>query len=890
MSQLTFLEGGEHQASPIRRQYLDIKRRHPDAILLFRLGDFYETFDEDARIVAAELEIALTGREMGRGERVPLAGIPYHAAEGHIARLIAKGHRVAVCEQMGTTPVKGLVPREVVRVITPGTLVEDAFLPRDANNFLAALYLSPDGAGMAIADISTGEYAVTEMRGENWEEQLAAELERVRPAECLIPASQKADSPAWHALLEGRYLTGREDGAFSLSACERILKQHFDVSTLDGFGLTSSPLSIRAAGSLLGYLQETQPASVRHLESIRAYSVDGYMKLDAATRRNLELTPDAGGGAAGISLLSVLDRTRTAMGTRLLLKWIGQPLLDVADIQSRLDRVEEMLRSPLGRAQASDLLSAVADLERLASRASIQSLNPRDCLSMARSLRIIPRLRALLQNRLPLSYEHEADQLDSCEAVADAIERTLADDPPATVGEGMIRSGRSGELDELRGITGDTRRWITRLEQAERERTGIRTLKIGYNKVFGYYIEVTRPNLETATDEYARTKTGASTVAEMLEAMGYQRKQTLAGAERFVTQELKEHELRLQSAQDEIEALEKQIYAELLAELATASHRIRTTGQSVARLDVFLSLAEVAGSNRYTRPVVDLEGRVEIRAGRHPLVERALPAGVFVANDCSLSSDGAQIAILTGPNMAGKSTYILGVALIVVMAQMGSFVPADDATIGLVDRVFTRVGAQHDITGGRSTFLVEMAETANILRNATRRSLVILDEVGRGTSTYDGMAIARAVVESLHDQPHLRCRTLFATHYHEMTELESVLPRVRNLRMDVLEEGDRVVFLHQVVPGGADRSYGIHVAQLAGVPTPVIVRAREILRLLEARAQSLPLPATTGDPVQPPGLSPVEQEILRLDLESMTPLQALARLHELQQRASKDAG
>jgi DNA mismatch repair protein MutS len=886
MNQLTFLEGGEHQASPIRRQYLDIKRRHPDAILLFRLGDFYETFDEDARTVAAELEIALTGREMGKGERVPLAGIPYHAAEGYIARLIAKGYRVALCEQMGTTPVKGLVPREVVRVITPGTLVEESFLPRGANNYLASLLVSQDGAALAIADISTGEFAVTEMRGEGWEEHLSAEIERVRPAECLVPQSQQDASDTARSLLEGRYSTAREDGAFSLSACDRMLRQHFGIATLDGLGLSSSALSVRAAGSLLGYLRETQPAAVPHLDGLRVYSVDGFMKLDSAARRNLELTANANGAAGGLSLLSVLDRTRTAMGARMLRQWIGQPLLDLDAIQSRLDRVEEMVRSPLARAEAIDLLSSVADLERLASRASLHSLNPRDCLAMARSLRAVPSLRSLLQARLPAAFRHEENHLDGCESAADAIERTLADDPPATVGEGVIRSGRSRELDELRAISGDTRQWIARLERTERERTGIRNLKIGYNRVFGYYIEVTRANLEVATDEYARARTGAATVAEMLDSMGYQRKQTLAGAERFVTRELKEQEVRLASAQEEIEALERQLYAELLSELAANSQRIRGTSQSIARVDAFLSLAEAAASNRYSRPLVDLERRIDVRAGRHPLVERALPAGAFVPNDCLLASDTAQIAVLTGPNMAGKSTYILGVALIAIMAQMGSFVPADEATIGLVDRVFTRVGAQHDITGGRSTFLVEMAETANILRNATGRSLVVLDEIGRGTSTYDGIAIARAVVEALHDDPRLGCRTLFATHYHEMTEMEAALPRVRNLRMDVLEEGDRIVFLHQVVPGGADRSYGIHVAQLAGVPRPVIARAREILALLEARAQSRPVHAAQEAPEAPP--SRLAEEILRLDLDSMTPLQAMARLHELQRLARDD--
>ncbi|MCL4534886.1 MAG: DNA mismatch repair protein MutS, partial [Bacteroidetes bacterium] len=478
----------------------------------------------------------------------------------------------------------------------------------------------------------------------------------------------------------------------------------------------------------------------------------------------------------------------------------------------------------------------------------------------------------------------EGEALDPCLEAVGAIEATIADDPAGTVGQGVIRPGRSAELNELRSITGDTRQWIAGLERSERERTGVRSLKIGYNRVFGYYIEVTRPNLDATTDEYARMKTGAATVGELLESLGYQRKQTLANAERFVTTQLKEQETRLNSAQEEIEALEKQIYAELMAELSGVAARIRGTAQAMGRLDALLSLADVAVAGRYVRPVVDDSSAISLRAGRHPMVERSIPAGEYVANDCHLDSDAAQIAVLTGPNMAGKSTYVLGVALIVLMAQVGSFVPAEEARIGLVDRIFTRVGAQHDVAGGKSTFLVEMAETANVLHNATPRSLVVLDEVGRGTSTYDGMAIARAVIEYLHEEPRLHCKTLFATHYHELTELEGLLPRVRNLRMDVLEEGDRVVFLHRVVPGGADRSYGIHVAQLAGVPAPVIRRARQILLQLEANGAQ-PAEAPAPGELPEPAHAGLVAELRDLDVAAMTPLQAIAKLGELQKRA-----
>ncbi|MGE5619263.1 MAG: DNA mismatch repair protein MutS [Sphingomonadaceae bacterium] len=883
MDQLTFLEPPDPPVSPIRRQYLDLKRRYPDAILLFRLGDFYETFDDDAYLVSSELEIVLTGREMGKGERVPLAGIPYHAAEGYIARLLAKGHKVALAEQLGA-PGRGLMARDVVRVITPGTLIEDSLLPSRANNYLASLVTTPEGAGLAWVDISTGEFSATEIRLPDWRSHVAAEMERCRPAECLLPRSHADDESVKALLPSGVCATPREDVTFAQASCERLLREHFKVATLDGFGLDSAPLAARAAGSLLSYLQEMQPASLGELESLHLYSLDRQMKLDAAARRNLELTANAVTGSVEGSLLGVLDRTRTAMGGRLLRRWIGQPLLDVASIEARLDGVEELVGSPLGRAEMGDALSTLGDLERLASRAAQQSLSPRDCVAIARSLRAVPRIRRTLERWLPGLLKVEGDSLDPCEDVADAIERTIAEEPAGIVGQGVIRAGRSRELDELRAISGDTRQWIAGLERTERERTGVKSLKIGYNKVFGYYIEVTRPNLDAPTDEFARMKTGAGTIAELLESFGYQRKQTLANAERFVTPQLKEQEMRLQSAQEEIEALEKRIYGELLAELSGEAGRVRRTAQSLGRLDGLLSLAEVAVAGRYVRPSVDESTVISIRGGRHPVVERCVAAGEYVPNDCELDGESAQIAVLTGPNMAGKSTYVLGVALIVLMAQMGSFVPAEEARIGLVDRIFTRVGAQHDVSAGKSTFLVEMAETANVLHNATPRSLVVLDEVGRGTSTYDGMAIARAVIEYLHEEPRLRCKTLFATHYHELTELEALLPRVRNLRMDVLEEGGRVVFLHRVVPGGADRSYGIHVAQLAGVPAPVIRRARQILCELETKGAKVIGPETLGAGQVPEEHLRAIEELRDLDTTTMTPLQALAKLDELQKR------
>ena len=884
MDQLSFLEDNDQPASPIRRQYLDIKRRYPDAILFFRLGDFYETFDDDARLLSSELDITLTGREMGRGERIPLAGIPYHAAEGYLARLISKGYKVAICEQLGAA-ARGIMPREVVRVITPGTLIEESLLPVRSNNYLASIAPAPDGAGLAMVDISTGEFVATELRQNGWESHLAAELDRSRPAEYLLPRSVAQGSPVAALVPDGGCITPRDDGSFATSHCERLLKEHFGVATLDGFGLAPGSLAARAAGGLLAYLQETQPASLGQLESLQIYSVDRFMRLDASARRHLEITANAVTGSVEGSLLGVLDRTLTPMGSRLMRSWVGQPLLELDSVEARLDAVQELVGSPMGRADLATSLANLADLERLASRAAQQSLSPRDCLGIARSLRSVPRVHRTMEQWLPAIQPILGSALDPCPEAVEAISTTLADDPPSMVGQGVIRAGKSQELDELRGISGDTRQWIAGLEHSERERTGVKSLKIGYNRVFGYYIEVSRANLEVPTDEFARARTGASSVGEMLEKMGYQRKQTLTNAERFVTPQLKEQELRLTSAQEEIEALEKRLYAELVAELAGVAPRIRRTAQAFARLDALLSFAEVAVASRYVRPIVDESRVLSIRGGRHPVVERTIPVGEYVPNDCALDCESSQIVVLTGPNMAGKSTYLLGVALIVLMAQMGSFVPAEEARIGLVDRVFTRVGAQHDVTSGKSTFLVEMAETANVLRNATPRSLVVLDEVGRGTSTYDGMSIARAVIEHLHDEPKLMCKTLFATHYHELTELESLLPRVRNYRMDVLEEGARVVFLHRVVPGGADRSYGIHVALLAGVPAPVIRRARQILKELESSSGIGEQGHSTGSNGGSTDYGELADAIVGLDLAGMTPLEALTTLDELQRKA-----
>ncbi|HLI27039.1 MAG TPA: DNA mismatch repair protein MutS [Chloroflexota bacterium] len=895
--QLSFLDDDPRGASPVRRQYLEFKRRYPDCVLLFRLGDFFETFDDDARLVAAALDLTLTQRDLGRGARVPMAGIPAHAAESYIARLLAQGHRVAICDQVGPVPERGLVRREVVRVVTPGTLVEPSLLAAEANNYLASLWRAPTGAvGLAYADISTGELAATALAGDDVLDALAAELARLAPAELLL--AQDADDAALRAVVPERCrLTPCPPERFHPERARRAVLEHFAAPSLAALGLGDPAAGARgdgphpavpALGALLAYLRDTQAAALALLDRVQVYAASGAMVLDAATRRNLELLEGARSGARADSLLGVLDHTRTPMGARLLRAWISQPLRDLARLQRRQAAVAALVDAPLRRAELRALLGQAGDLERLAGRAAQRLLGPRECLALRRGLEVVPAVRALLADPALAPLHPAAEQLDPCAAASAAIARTLADDPPAVFGEGTIRAGVSAALDECRALSGDTKQVLAQLERRERERTGVRSLKIGYNRVFGYYLEVSHAVANSPTDHFQRAQCGAATVAELLDKLGYQRKQTLANAERYVTPELKTLEARLQSAQEEALELERQLYQGLLDTLAAAAPALRRTATALARLDVLAALAEAAARYGYVRPELLAEGPLEIEQGRHPVVERRLPAGSFVPNDTRLDHHDCQIVILTGPNMAGKSTYLRQVALIVLMAQIGSFVPAARARLGLVDRIFTRVGAQDDIASGHSTFMVEMVETAAILRAATRQSLVILDEVGRGTSTFDGMAIARAVVEYLHDHPRLGARTLFATHYHELAELERTRPRVKAYRMAVLEEGERVVFEHRVEPGGADRSYGVHVARLAGLPPAVTRRAAELVRELEQRGPlgAAPEPAPTANGRAPEGtLHPVLAELRRLDVLALSPLEALAKLLDLQERA-----
>ena len=859
--------------SPAHRQYLAIKQQYPDAILLFRLGDFYEMFDEDAKIGAQALQITLTSRQFARGDRVPMAGIPHHALQGYLKRFVRLGLKVAICEQL-TEPGKGLVERDVVRVVTPGTLIEPSLLEASQNNYLAAVNPRKDGFGLAYVDVTTGEFAVTEFTGANASAALEFELLRLNPAECLAPGE---DLPVQ---LPG-HLTIHDDYRFDPDTAREALCRQFNVRSLEGFGCDGMPAAIGSAGAIVSYLERTNRSLLGLLSGLRTYQVSSFMTLDRYTRRNLELLESARAGGVRGSLLWVLDRTQTSMGGRLLRRLIGQPLLEVEPLNARLDAVSELYDLPVLRAQLRSALVRVADVERLTGRICQGVATSHDLLALHGSLGCLLELQALLSDARCAELQRIRDQIDPCADIADHIGRAVADgvgsrerkdrrelaDGP--LGEGLIRPGYHAELDEMKASIRDSRQWIAQLEPVEQQRTGIKSLKVGYNKVFGYYIEVSNANASLVPQNYIR-------------------KQTLVSAERFITPELKEHEARILQAEDRIDSLERKVFAELLEAIARESARLFATADALAHLDVYRAWADVASQHSYIRPELATDDRLEIVAGRHPVVEVSQDEESFIPNDCELDCLARQILLITGPNMGGKSTYLRQVALIVLMAQVGSFVPAERARIGLVDRIFTRVGAQDDIAAGQSTFMVEMVETANILNHATSRSLLILDEVGRGTSTYDGLAIARAVVEHIHD--HIGARTLFATHYHELTGLADRFKRIHNANVAVAEDGADVIFLHRVVPGGADRSYGIHVARLAGLPHEVTERAKEALYDLETQAQNghrsrrrrAQQLAFFGEPSD--RASQVLEELLALDVSSLTPLEALTRLYELQRK------
>jgi len=834
--------------TPARRQYLEIKAEcPPDTILLYRLGDFYETFDDDAQRVAEALHITLTSREFGRGVRVPLAGIPHHALNGYLARLLARGFKVAVCEQL-SEPGRGIIDRGVVRIVTPGTISQPDLLRPGENSYLAAVCRHEETLALAYVDVTTGEFAATQFAGERAEAALEAELARVAPAECLLAMGEGLPHAGTATRLEARL--------FEPEAAAETLKRALKVASLEAFGCAGAPAVAGAAGAIVAYLQQTNPDLLGLLDGFRTYTAARYLALDPQSRRNLDLLRSARSGAARGGLAAVLDRTRTAMGGRLLRRVLGQPLLDVTEIQARLDAVAALVSDAPRRRRLGGPLDRLADVERLTGRVCEGTAGARDLHGLAAVLRRAPALREELTPLAALAPV--AAELDGVPEAVAMIERGVADADGR-----LIRRGYDERLDGLLGSVDGAQRTLLELERRERERSGIRSLKVGYTKVFGYYIEVTRPNLAHVPKEYRH-------------------KQTLANAERFTTPELRECESQILHSEENAAALEQELFAGLLRELAGQRTRLLRTAGALAQLDVYLALAETAVAHGWTRPALDESLRLEINGGRHPVVEERLPPGEFIPNDCALDAgdDGCQIALITGPNMAGKSTYLRQIALCTVLAQIGSFVPAAAARIGVVDRIFTRIGAQDDISAGQSTFLVEMIETATILRHATRRSLVLLDEVGRGTGTQDGMAIAQAVVEYLHH--YVGARTLFATHFHELALLERTLPRLRPFNVAAIEEAGRLVFLHRVRPGGSDRSYGVHVARLAGIPPLVAARAEELLRgnreLGGDREQGTGKRSTDADALL--------TELAALDVLRISPLEAAARLQELQERAA----
>ena len=858
--------------TPIRRQYLKIKADHPDSILLFRMGDFYETFDDDAVLAAKELEITLTSRSMGKGLKVPLAGVPVHALDNYLLRLIKKGHKVAICEQTSDPATsKGLVDRGVVRVVTPGTVLESALLDQKTNNYLAAVSENEGRAGLAYIDITTGEFSATEL----FLDELPLELERIEAAEVLV--SDGVDGPDWAEAVgyNNRFeITPVESITFHPDEARQTLLSHFGILTLEAFGCEGMDLAVAAAGAIVQYLDRTQMAAKLQLRNLAVYATGSFMALDSQTRRNLELFAAGRNESKELSLLTALDRTKTAMGGRLLRQWLGQPLLDLQELEQRLDAVDHFYLDGLKRANCISALGRVSDLERVVGRIVSGTVNPRELIALKDGIAAVPSLGELLDTP---NLEWLRSQLLPLPDVCTLIEESISPDPVGAVGDGnVIRPGFSPEMDELKSSSTNARQFIAGLEQRERDRTDIKGLKVGYNQVFGYYIEVSKVSADKVPNDYIR-------------------RQTLANAERYIVPELKEYESLVLNARDRLEEAEQAVYHRVCTQLAESAAAIGRVASAIARLDVFTGLADTAIENRYVRPKLDHGNAIRVINGRHPVVERVLNAGKYVPNDVELSNDDTRVMVLTGPNMAGKSTYIRQVAIITLMAQVGCFVPASEATIGIVDRIFTRVGLQDDLATGQSTFMVEMVEMAAILNQATPRSLVILDEIGRGTSTYDGLSIARSVIEHIHNDPRLGCKTLFATHYHELTRLAASLPGVRNCSVAVTEEGNRVVFLHKIVPGGADKSYGVHVAQLAGLPQGVVNRAWEVLADLESQSLNgggRKMRVANREPAQQMPLfndgGKLRGLLKDLDISNLTPLEAINKLYELQKEAQEE--
>ncbi len=855
--------------TPMMRQYLEIKRAHKDEILFFRLGDFYEMFFDDAKTAARVLNLTLTARQGGQGQKVPMAGIPYHAADNYISRLVKGGHSIAICEQTEEAGLgKGLVKREITRVITPGTVLSTAMLDEKSNNYLAALAYSPQALGLGVVDVTTGEFKACELTGPERFSVAANEISKFNPAEILI-AQNQPEAEDWGKLihsLNGAKKSHLEDWKFSVEEGEGALRDHFQVKTLDGFGLSGHPQAIRAAGALLQYLKETTHSVLSHLASFSTYQVGEGMVLDATTQRNLEILKGMDGGKEG-TLLSVLDETVTSMGGRLLRQWLVTPLTSVSNIKHRQDAVEEFLARTDERETLRDHFREISDLERLAGRIGCGTANARDLVALKNTLGLLPKLHQRLSGFKAQWVRDKVEGWDNLKEVHKLLEKSIADEPPLALKEGgLIKAAYSAELDELKKGSLEGKSWIAQLEEREKARTGIASLKVRYTSVFGYYIEVSKANLDKVPADYHR-------------------KQTLVNAERFITPELKEMEGKVLGAQEKADRMEYELFDEVRLQVGKELSRLQRMARVIAELDVFACMAFVADRGRHTRPEVDDSAEMTIVDGRHPVLDRLLSSDQFVPNDTKLGVDGVEIVVLTGPNMAGKSTYIRQVALLSLMAQVGFFVPAKEMKLGVVDRIFSRVGASDALTQGHSTFMVEMVETANILNHATAKSLLILDEVGRGTSTFDGVSIAWAVVEFLAQK--LRARTLFATHYHELTRLAATFPNVKNFNIAVREWNEQILFLRKIVEGGTDKSYGIQVARLAGVPKEVVARAKKILATLESGtflSKTAEAPAPSPAPGEDkPQMSffgsgdnhPVLQELKGLEVDDLTPRDAL---------------
>lgn len=873
--------------TPMMKQYMRTKEEYKDCILFYRLGDFYEMFFDDALTASKELEITLTGKNCGLEERAPMCGIPYHAVDSYLNRLVSKGYKVAICEQVeDPKTAKGIVKREVIRVVTPGTNLDTQGLDETKNNYIMCIVYMADRYGLSVADVTTGEYLVTELDSQT---KLMDELYKFMPSEIVCNEAFYMSGLDLDDLKNRLHMAiySLEAWYFDDALCRETLQEHFKVASLEGIGLSDYECGMIASGALLKYLEETQKNSLSHMSRLTRYATGNYMVLDSATRRNLELVETLREKQKRGSLLWVLDKTKTAMGARTLRKYVEQPLIDKKSIVKRLDAVAELKDNAICREEIREYLNPVYDLERLVGKITYQSANPRDLIAFQSSLSMLPSVKCILKDMESDLLKEIYEELDPLEELCDLVGRAIQEEPPLAMKEGgIIKDGYNEEVDRLRKAKSEGKNWLADLETKEREKTGIKNLRIRYNKVFGYYLEVTNSFKDLVPDYYTR-------------------KQTLANAERYIIPELKELEDTILGAEDKLCALEYELYCEVRNTIAAELTRIQRTAKAVAKLDVIASLALVAERNNYVRPKINEKGVIDIRDGRHPVVEKMIPNDMFIANDTYLDDKKQRISIITGPNMAGKSTYMRQAALIVLMAQLGSFVPASSANIGLVDRIFTRVGASDDLASGQSTFMVEMNEVANILRNATSKSLLILDEIGRGTSTFDGLSIAWAVVEYISNSKLLGAKTLFATHYHELTELEGKISNVNNYCIAVKEKGDDIVFLRKIVKGGADKSYGIQVAKLAGVPDPVINRAKEIVEELvtadiTGKVKDIAVQGSETKKKTQKKLDEVDltqfslfdtvkdddvlNELKELDISHMTPMDAMNKLYQLQNK------